>query len=452
MKQNLYPPWSVFWRYLAGFLLVTGILSGCAALEIGRDFTPEPGVEGFSPAGRGALSTVVPGSDATASTVPTSTPSPVSGADQGDQPSPSPTPTSTPTPALPTSTPTDVGSTIVPTPSPNIWTPTRVLPPGPQPTPTPVAPLPGLVFSDQEGLWWTTARPVQLSTRPDAMLSPDGQYLLYQQGDDIWLQVVATGEERNLTGGTGRVHCCARWWPARPDTLVFGSWPIDADIGPTTGFLSAIKIDGTEYRVLDEEVQSNGLPGPGPDGQTIAYDRGGSSWLYRWDIGSEPLDPVAFGLQNVVRIGGPAYSADGQQLAWTVAITDPEWRIAVAVFDLPSRTARLIHPYENAGRGGWFPAPVWSPDGRWLAFTTEDLAAEARGVWVAAADGSQELYLGPGWGPIWNPDGRFLAYNSIDNLTNDQSIPRLVLPDSWYQIPFALSPGSSVVGWIQPGD
>lgn len=450
MRQRISTPRSLFVLLFAGVLLVTGFLSGCAALELGRDYTPEPSVEGFSPAGRGPLSTVVPGSESATSTLSEVTPSPVPGADQGDQPSPSPTHTSTPTPILPTSTPIEAESPVTPAPSPTRWTPTPVPPPGTRPTPTPVAPLPGLVFSNQEGLWWVTAGPVLLTIRSDAMLSPDGLHLLYQQDDDIWIQVVATGEERNLTGGIERIHCCAQWWPARPDSIIFGSWPIGADIGPTTGFLSAIKIDGTEYRVLDEEFQSNALPGPGPEGQTIAYDRGGSSWIYRWDVGSEPLDPAGFGLQNVVRIGGPAWSPDGQKIAWTVAIADPEWRIAVAVFDLPSGTARLLHPYENTGRGGWFPAPAWSPDGQWLAFATEDMVPEARGLWVVAADGSQEQFLGPGWNPVWGPGGRYLAYDALSDSTSGQSTPRLVVSDSWHQIPFALPPGSSIIDWLAP--
>jgi Tol biopolymer transport system component len=437
------------WPGVVVFLLLAIFVSGCGVFELGAELTPEPSVEDISPGAQGALSTV--GAE---STVFVPAASATTGADPGAEIEPTPTPVNdanqTET-SIPDASPTDTPTPVTGTATPSYPTPTPAQPPATPPTPTPVAPLPGLLFRDEDGLWWVTAGPVFLTDRGGAGLSPDGRYILYLEDDDVWIRELATGEERDLTGSSGRVHCCARWWPSRPGTIVFGSWPDGGDIGPTDGFLSAVNIDGSEYRVLDEEVQSTAQFGPGPDGQTIAYDRGGASWLYNMELGLELLDPAAYGLENVVRIGGPAWSPDGQKIAWTVAITDPEWRIALAIFDLSTGSAYIRHPYENAGRGGWFPPPAWSPDGRWLAFVTEDIVPEARGIWVVAADSGaadgEAVYLGPGWNPVWSPDGRYLAYNSDDA---GQSIPRLVVPDSWYQIPFALRTGSTIVDWIEP--
>ena len=139
---------------------------------------------------------------------------------------------------------------------------------------------------------------------------------------------------------------------------------------------------------------SNALPGLSPDGKIIAYDRMGTAWLYHWDTGSEPLDLTSWGVEGITRIGGPAWSPDGRRLAWTAAVQNPDWRIALIVLDLDRQTALLLHPYQNAGRGGWFPPPSWSPDGRWLAFEAEDVDPGARGVWVIATDGSSSHYLG----------------------------------------------------------
>jgi hypothetical protein len=211
------------------------------------------------------------------------------------------------------------------------------------------------------------------------------------------------------------------------------------------GYLSTANIDLSDYRVLDEEHPSNAMPAPGPDGQTIAYDRAGTAWLYDWQDGPWELDPAAFGLGNVVRIAGPSWSPDGGKLAWTVAVTGGGWRIAVAVFDLEAGTAKLLHPYENIGRGGWFGPPAWSPDGRWLAFVTEDADPAVRGVYVIDVVSEAEIFAGAGIGPIWSPDGRWLLVNSRNP---NETSPWLVEVGTWYPLQMYLPPGAQAVAWL----
>jgi len=324
---------------------------------------------------------------------------------------------------------------------------------GPTPTQTPAPLFPGMIYMQEGSLWRVTGdwQPQLVAEQaPGANLSPDGQLALFQEGDDLWLIDLVTGQEHNLTQDSGRRHCCSQWWPGQPGRIIFGSWPDDSDLGPSTGFLSAMNVDGSDYTVLDEEVQSNGSPAPGPDGQTIAYDRAGTAWLYRPETGATSLDPSAFGLNNVVRIGGPAWSPDGQRIAWSVAVQDPDWRIALAIFDLETSSAWLLHPYQNIGRGGWFPPPAWSPDGRWLAFVAEDMEPEKRGVWVVAAGGDDEHYLGPGAKPLWSPDGRWLTYTAYpDPVSGLDPSALLVEAGSWYTIHLSLPPGAEIIHWLE---
>lgn len=323
-------------------------------------------------------------------------------------------------------------------------------PNAPRPTQTPVPPPPALIYSDSGGLWWISPnwQPTLLIDQAGAELSPDGAKAFYQDGTDIWLIDTGKGFRRNLTENTGRYHCCASWWPARSGVLVLGSWPAGSELGPSTGYLTIIDSESGDYSVLDGEVPSNGDSAPGPDGQTIAYDRAGEAWLYHLDDEPERFDPADYGLPGIVRIGGPSWSPGGRHLAWTAAVEDPGWQIVLAVFDLASQSGRLIHPYETAGRGGWFPPPTWSPDGRYLAFAAEDINQDASGIWAVAADGSEEVYLGPGSKPSWSPDGRWLMYTGFDGVGEDR-IPAawLVEVASWYLIRMALPPDTIEIGW-----
>jgi Tol biopolymer transport system component len=84
------------------------------------------------------------------------------------------------------------------------------------------------------------------------------------------------------------------------------------------------------------------------------------------------------------------------------------------VFDLAARTVQVLHPYESQGVG-WPPAPVWSPDGAWLAFGDGSPSDQA-GLWVARVEGdeqTQEHHLGLGGNPVWSPDGRWLAFQAM---------------------------------------
>lgn len=335
-------------------------------------------------------------------------------------------------------------------------------------TPTPlhvtVDPPPGLVYRTEDGIWRVGADGVAvlITDRVDVILSSDAlrgtgprQALFVRDipetsDTDIWIIDLDTGEERNLTRDANRIECCPQWWPGpSPDAvnvILFGSWPQGADLGPSTGFLTAAAVDGSWYLVLDEQSQSNGMPAPAADGGTIAYDRAGTPWLYRWGAELEPLDPHLYGLSlaKSSRIASPAWAPDGKTMAWVVGGDFGQgWQIGIAVFDFEAQTSRLLHPYEPLGVGGWPSAPIWSPDGQWLAFYAGAQDPDEAGLWVVQVDGEAERFLGASSDPVWSPEGRRLIYSTASTFwiaevlswkTQQVDVPTDARPLAWVQL------------------
>ena len=236
--------------------------------------------------------------------------------------------------------------------------------------------------------------------------------------------------------------------PARPDVVIFGSHR-SGDYA-SFGFLTAVGTDGQGYQLLDGQEGSFEKPALGRDGQTIAYDRGGKPYLYRWGMGSEPIDVSQFSGVDLagLRMANPAWSPDGSKLAWLVyGELDEGSTMALAVMDLARLEARLVHPYLVQPMGGFPPAATWSPDGQWVAFSAYDQDPSRSGVWVVRADGSQERFLGAGSQPVWHPDGNRLAFSRFDAASGS----RIVIADAvtWAVAELAEPKDGNVADWIR---
>ncbi|MBW2542430.1 MAG: PD40 domain-containing protein, partial [Deltaproteobacteria bacterium] len=216
-------------------------------------------------------------------------------------------------------------------------------------------------------------------------------------------------------------------------------WLRDLETGAEKILIDPIEPDSAEgdpyLRVLPGYAWSR-------DGASLFFSQGGK--LRRAEVATGSVETVPFTARVVRTISEQAYTPwridDGplrsRFLRWTTASPDAT-RLAFQgvgklwIQDLPTGEPRRLtsadfEPFEYA--------PAWSPDGRWIAFTTID-ESRAGHLWrVASAGGRPErLTREPGeyFHPSWSPDGEFLVAVRGAGAT---ARGRALVANSWYEL------------------
>jgi TolB protein len=213
----------------------------------------------------------------------------------------------------------------------------------------------------------------------------------------------------------------------RPAGAVEPARLLFARVGPTKIGLFLANADGSHERALLPADSLDYNPSFSADGKWIVFtsERGGSADIYRVHVDGSGLERLT---------DDPAYddqaslSPDGSTLAF---VSSREGGFAnLWLQDLSSRRAR---PLVKVNAGSFRPA--WSPDGKWIAFTSDRDTERERwdGGWelvqstalyVVRPDGSSLRRLTePGkyaGSPRWSADGRHIVFY--------QSTPRDVYP------------------------
>ena len=131
--------------------------------------------------------------------------------------------------------------------------------------PTAGSPATGLVYRLGDQVWQINAdgNPVAMAAALDPQILP-GQFtpraVVFDGGrwmvswwdwSDLWAVDLGSGQVRNITNTPSQEECCAQFWAARPDVLIFQSRLIETG-GLASGFLATVNLDGSNYRILDE--------------------------------------------------------------------------------------------------------------------------------------------------------------------------------------------------------
>jgi eukaryotic-like serine/threonine-protein kinase len=246
--------------------------------------------------------------------------------------------------------------------------------------------------------------------------SPDGRWIAFQQGDsirfDVFVAPAAGGNPRQLTHDNDMMSGFA-WLPDSTAIVYSSSRGGTMPYLPTLGLWQVTLRDGSIRRISSGEM-SYVTPDISKSGAILVGRMKLQTDIWKFPIDGLPAENARRGVRLTRQTGQVLTPTAGPGDKEVAFLSDSGGHANLWVVNTENGGLRQItHERDpNAAVG----VPVWSPDGRSIAFvSSRGNLGLTFGVWLVDPDGSDlRVIANPGLGPAWSPDGRWVYYSTRD--------------------------------------